>query len=72
MRIRRAIDGLQDIPGSGPPRREFGPHVRMLIVRPYLIFYESSREADDVWILRILRILHGACDIDENMIRGPA
>ena len=67
--IRRAVDSLRDIPGAGPPRREFGPHVRMLIVRPYLIFYESSPEVDDI---SILRILHGARDIDEDLIRGRA
>ena len=61
MRIQGAIEGLRDIPGSGPPRREFGAHVRMLIVKPYLIFYESVPESDDV---SILRILHGARDIN--------
>jgi plasmid stabilization system protein ParE len=67
IRIQLAIDGLRDIPSAGPPRREFGSHVRMLIVRPYLIFYESLPEAEDI---SILRILHGARDIHENLIRG--
>ena len=67
MLIQRAVDSLRDIPGAGPPRREFGSHVRMVIVRPYLIFYEGLPEAEDI---SILRILHGARDIDENLIRG--
>jgi plasmid stabilization system protein ParE len=68
-RIRSAIDGLRDVPESGPPRREFGAHIRMLIVRPYLIFYEVELARRDV---SILRILHGARDIDEKLIRGGA
>jgi plasmid stabilization system protein ParE len=67
--IRRAIDGLRNIPESGPPRREFGANTRILIVRPYLIFSEPQVGLRDV---AILRILHGARDIDEKLIRGRA
>lgn len=66
-RIQRAVAGLREIPASGPPRREFGPDVRMLVVRPYLIFYEAPPESDEV---SILRILHGARDIDERLVRS--
>jgi plasmid stabilization system protein ParE len=67
IEIRRVIDNLSDLPSIGSPRRVFGPNVRILIVRPFLIFYEDRSEQGEV---EILRILHGSRDITQDLIHG--
>ena len=65
IEIRRVIENLSDLPSIGSPRRAFGPNVRILIVRSFLIFYDDRSEQGEV---KILRILHGSRDITEDLI----
>ena len=65
--MKRLIDNLRDVPSSGSPRREFGPSVRILIVRPYLIFYEDQSDCGDVLILRIL---HGSRNFTDELVKA--
>jgi plasmid stabilization system protein ParE len=64
--IRTSINRLANLPHIGPPRRELGAHMRVSIVAPYLIFYDPD-SFDGV--VHIFRILHGARDITEDLIR---
>jgi len=64
--IRAAINNLATLPHIGAPRHELGANVRMRIVAPYLIFYDPD-SLDG--IVQILRILHGARDIGEELAR---
>ena len=41
--IRRVIENLSDLPSTGSPRSAFGPKVRLLIVKPYLIFTKTRQ-----------------------------
>jgi len=63
--IRRVIENLSDLPSIGSPPRAFGPSVRLLIVRPFLIFYDDRSDQGEVLILRIL---HGSRDITHDLI----
>jgi len=67
IEIRRVIENLTDLPSTGSPRRAFGPAVRILIVKPFLIFYDDRSDQGDVLILRIL---HGSRDITQDLIHG--
>jgi toxin ParE1/3/4 len=49
---------LRDFPHSGRERPELMVELRSLVVRNYVIFYQSSETKIDVF-----RILHGAQDI---------
>lgn len=64
--IKRVIRNLGRMPSTGSPRPVFGPHVRVLIVRPYLIFYDDVQETGEA---TVLRILHGSRNITPGMIR---
>lgn len=66
VEIKRVIRNLRDMPSTGSPRRQFGPNVRVLIVNPYLIFYEDASEGGEVLVLRIL---HGSRNIKRPMLR---
>jgi toxin ParE1/3/4 len=65
--FRRAIDNLRDLPASGSPRPEFGVDVRIVIVRPYLVFYEFKAVEDVVYVLRLL---HGRRNVTAQLLRG--
>src|SRR5688572_13986108 len=60
-----AVDRIAALPHSGSPRRQYGPDVRVVIVDPYLIFYEADSSGGDV---RVLRILHGSRNITVKLI----
>ena len=65
-RIRAAINQLAHLPHIGSRRYALGENVRAWVIRPYLIVYDpDSREG----VVEVLRILHGARDIDEDMVR---
>ena len=59
------FDRLVDHPGIGAPRRRFGKRARILIVSPYLIFYDGAPK--DVTVT-VLRILHESRRITSKMI----
>lgn len=63
--IRAAINRLTDFPGLGTPRPELGDATRVLVVDPYLIFYDGGPDSRAVLVLRIL---HGRRNIDAEMI----
>jgi plasmid stabilization system protein ParE len=65
--FRRAIDSLRDLPASGSPRPEFGMGVRIVIVRPYLVFYQFKAVEDAVYVLRLL---HGHRTVTSQLLRG--
>lgn len=50
-----AFDLLEAFPGRGAPRRKLGTNVRLLILKPYSIYYEGMPKSDAVLILRIVR-----------------
>ena len=60
-----AFDEIRDFPGIGAPRGKLGRGIRMLIVSPYLIFYEGGPKAKSVVVLRIL---HGSRRITRRAI----
>jgi plasmid stabilization system protein ParE len=67
--LRRTLLRLTHFPDSGAPRRDFGPHVRIAIVRPYLLFYEHTPRARD---FILLRVLHSAANVTaELLMRSP-
>jgi toxin ParE1/3/4 len=58
--IRENCAKLGETPGLGVPKPELGPHVRMLVMGSYLVFYEADTKG-----VEILRIMHGARDWQE-------
>jgi toxin ParE1/3/4 len=58
-RLEAECGKLAAMPGMGRPREEFGAGLRSFAVGSYLIFY---REYPDR--LEIVRVLHGARDIE--------
>jgi toxin ParE1/3/4 len=50
-----AFDQIAAFPGSGAPRRNLGATVRLLVLKPYSIYYEGRPKSDVVLVLRILR-----------------
>ena len=63
--FRAVINRLGQYPGSGAPRAKFGKLTRILIVSPYLIFYDGKQKCK---VVDILRILHGRRKISKAMI----
>lgn len=52
--IGESTDQLVVNPGIGAPRGKLGRGIRMLVVSPYLIFYEGGPKAKSVTVLRII------------------
>jgi plasmid stabilization system protein ParE len=50
-----AIDGIAEFPGRGAPRSKFGPHTRIITVRPYIVFYDHVRGSGLAYVLRVVR-----------------
>lgn len=63
--IRRAIAALRDFPGFGAPRVDLGDETRIIVVDPYIVFYDGGPESQKILILRIL---HGHRDITQKLI----
>ena len=65
-RLATAIDDrsklLSQLPLLGRTREELGPGLRSLVVEQYVLFYRVTATA-----VQVLRILHGARDIDTIM-----
>jgi plasmid stabilization system protein ParE len=68
MEFDAAIDRIADLPHTGSPRTSFGPNMRVIIITPYLIFYEATPDGE---LATVLRVLHGSRNITETLIRGP-
>jgi toxin ParE1/3/4 len=56
---------LAHSPMMGTPRERFGPGVRTSAVAPYVIYFRPDDDG-----VQILRIFHGARDIDAGMMPG--
>jgi len=54
MAFQKAFDRIVEFPASGAPRPKLGPDTRLVIVQPYLIFYDYLAAQDSVHVLRIL------------------
>lgn len=63
--FERAGDLLTQFPGMGTPRPELGSDARSIMVKPYLLIYDHSGEADTV---TLLRVVHGRRNITLEMI----
>ena len=63
-RFRKAFKQLNDFPGSGSPRRQFGETMRLWSVPPHLIFYRHARGEASV---RIVRIIDGRRRISDEL-----
>ena len=63
--IQASINRVSEFPGTGSPRSEIGSGIRVVVVRPYLIFYEIA-EDDSVMVLRIL---HGHRNITRDLLQ---
>jgi plasmid stabilization system protein ParE len=66
-RLRLAIERAVYAPRSGAPRPVFGPYARMIVVYPYVLIYDYTRNDDT---LTLLRILHGRRNITPTLVRG--
>jgi toxin ParE1/3/4 len=66
-RIQQKVQGLQRHPRSGPRRPDIKPHVRMLVVAPYLILYDTIPDTDEgpLKTIRIVRVIDGRRDISK-------
>jgi plasmid stabilization system protein ParE len=60
------FDRIAEMPGIGSPRAMLGDGVRMAMVAPYLIFYETGSAGD----VRVLRVLHWHRNITRDLISG--
>lgn len=65
-RLWQTIEGLGEMPGSGAPRHKLGLHVRINIVKPYIIIYEHVRDSGRV---DVLRVLHGRRRITRKLLQ---
>jgi len=63
--IQSAVNRLSEFPAIGSPRPALASTVRVIVIAPYLIFYEV--EADNSVL--VLRILHGHRKITGEMLR---
>ena len=64
--IDEAIAGLEDMPGTAAPRPALGPHIRVSIVKPYLIIHEHERGDEELYALRVV---HGRRHITASILR---
>ena len=64
-RVKQATDNLAISPGIGSPRPHLGEDTRLIVVKPYLIFYDGGPDSD---VVHVLRILHGKRDITPDLV----
>jgi plasmid stabilization system protein ParE len=65
--IRASINRLAEFPYQGAPRPELGAHIRIMIVYPYLVFYDPVTVPR---LVKVLRILHGHRNVTGELLRG--
>jgi toxin ParE1/3/4 len=70
-RFAAAVDGrcaqLSHLPEIGRARQELGPGLRSLVIEQYLLFYRITPIA-----IEVLRILHGARDLNQILTEENA
>lgn len=62
--IADGLERLETDALTGAPRPEFGEHMRLMIARPYVLYYDVT----DATVV-VLRILHQSRDRD-SIMRG--
>jgi len=64
-RLQATAARIRDFPRLGVRRPDIRPGLRMLVVRPYLLLYETVPDTDDGPIERaeIVRVVHGHRDL---------
>lgn len=65
-RFQAAVDRLLVFPESGAPRPLLGGRTRVVVIYPYLMFYDYQAVDGQ---LAILRVLHGKMAITEEILR---
>jgi toxin ParE1/3/4 len=63
--ITRLCRNLTEHPYRGPARLKFGPHIRIAVVKPYLIVYRYDATRDTVFILRVV---HSRRDLGPGIV----
>lgn len=63
--IRSRLKVLESFPGAGRPRDELHPGLRSWPIDRYVVFYTSDESE-----IRIVRILHGARDVQRTFDQG--
>jgi toxin ParE1/3/4 len=66
-RIETRISLLKDFPEAGVAKPELAPEARMLVERPYLIFYRVTPN-----FVQVVRVLHGARRIGRSLLNEGA
>jgi toxin ParE1/3/4 len=63
--IGARIDGLSQYPRLGPRRPDIRPATRMLVVRSYLVLYETHPDTDDgpITEVEVVRVVDGRRDL---------
>lgn len=64
--VRERAEKTALFPRSGAPRPQWGTDVRMIVHGKYLVVYRSRDE-----VVQILRIVHGARDLDALFADEP-
>jgi toxin ParE1/3/4 len=64
--IEARANRLGEFPRAGPPRPQWGEYIRIAVHGKYLIVYRVRDET-----VQILRIVHGARDLDTLFEREP-
>jgi toxin ParE1/3/4 len=60
-RLRRVVRMLAGAPAMGRLRPELGAHIRSFVADRYVLFYRPLRRLK---VIEIVRVLHGARDVD--------
>jgi plasmid stabilization system protein ParE len=64
-RLQATANRLADFPGIGAPRPQLGTETRLVVLKPYLIFYDGGPQSETV---HVLRILHGSRNITPALV----
>lgn len=63
--FKQTIDRLAQFPGIGSLRPNLGAETRLVMVDPYLVFYDGGPSST---IVHVVRILHGRMNITPDLI----
>ena len=65
--LRERCLRIGDFPHAGPPRPQWGTGIRIAVHGKYLIVYRVHNDA-----VQVLRVVHGARDLDALFEREPS
>jgi toxin ParE1/3/4 len=69
LRFESLYERLADHPDSCPLRPKLGPHIRIGLVLPYVVFYRHV-EGDDT--VSIIRIVHGRRRLTRKLLQSKS